>query len=110
MGSKAGASISLIRATGGPIEIRLSYFQPHPATGEYFPADPELIEVRVRTPSGDELTFEYGLGERDTITRLSQGEYLVSFTPTEPGAYRYIIKTNGGGGPGEGGEFTITLG
>lgn len=109
MGSKAGASISLIRLNGASVEIRLSYSQPHPATGEYFPADPEFIEVRVRKPSGDELTFKYGFGQ-DTITRLGQGEYLVSFTPTEPGAYRYIIKTNGGGGPGESGEFTTTLG
>lgn len=56
-------------------------------------ADPDVVTLLVIPPTGDEVTYTYGVG--NTIVKLSTGVYTAKIALTEKG--RWFVRWNGTG-------------
>ena len=92
---------------GREIIITLEYSMSHPRTKRRHNADPDWVVVEIFPPSGTITRLRWAPGRTSEIERLAEGVFVARFTPTETGVHKYKVTTNGGGGPGEWGEFTV---
>lgn len=69
------------------------------------PADPELLVFRLLKPSGEEISYEYGVG--GNITRPGKGEYYIDVELDEVGDWPYRWEGSGVVGFAEEGVLTV---
>lgn len=96
-------------AEGSALTMTIGYLT-YDVAGRPKPANPVTIEVTFYLPDGSTRLYVYPYNGDPGTYEIKQdwdGHFSLAVELDVPGRWRYVIVTNGGGGPGEDGEFEV---